>query len=49
MSETATEIFYLLSFSIGTGVLLSKTLCSLLRTWQDDEWLEKNKNKRYRP
>jgi Golgi nucleoside diphosphatase len=49
MSETAKEIFYLLSFSVSTGFLFSKTIFSLVKIWQDDEWLEKGKSRRLRP
>jgi hypothetical protein len=49
MSETAKEIFYLLSFSVGTGFLFSKTLLSLINAWKDDTYLEKSRSRRYRP
>ncbi|MDD2999529.1 MAG: hypothetical protein PHV05_10755 [Candidatus Riflebacteria bacterium] len=49
MNETAKEIFYLLSFSVSTGFLLSKTLYALYQEWQDNNWLKKNRNHRYRP
>ncbi len=49
MSETAKEIFYLLSFSVGSGFLLSKTLFALYRTWQEDGWLEKGRGRRCKP
>jgi len=49
MSETAKEIFYLLSFSVGSGFLLSKTLFALYRTLQDDSWLEKGRGRRCKP
>jgi Golgi nucleoside diphosphatase len=49
MSETAKEIFYLLSFSVGSGFLLSKTVFSLMKIWQDDQWLEKGRSRRFRP
>lgn len=49
MSETAREIFYLLSFSVGTGFLLSKTMFALYKEWQDDSYLEKSRNRRLRP
>ncbi|MFZ5953403.1 MAG: hypothetical protein ACOYXC_22055 [Candidatus Rifleibacteriota bacterium] len=49
MSETAKEIFYLLSFSLGSGFLFSRTVFSLVKIWQNDEWLEKGKSRRYKP
>jgi hypothetical protein len=49
MSETAQEIFYLLSFSVTTGFFLSKTLFALFKTWQDDSWLEKGRGRRSKP
>jgi len=49
MNDSAREIFYLLSFSVGTGFMLSKTLFALYMEWQNDKSLEKSRNRRLRP
>ncbi len=49
MNESAREIFYLLSFSVGTGFMLSKTLFALYKEWQNDSRLEKTRSRRVRP
>ncbi|GAB1354654.1 hypothetical protein MASR1M12_33930 [Erysipelotrichia bacterium] len=49
MNDSAREIFYLLSFSVGTGFMLSKTLFALYKEWQNDKSLEKSRNRRLRP
>ena len=45
MNDSAREIFYLLSFSVSTGFLFSKTVFTLINIWQE----EKLSPKRYRP
>ncbi|GEM_PF-3034643 len=49
MNDSAREIFYLLSFSVGTGFMLSKTLFALYKEWLNDKSLEKSRNRRLRP
>ncbi|HNX77423.1 MAG TPA: hypothetical protein PLM07_12710 [Candidatus Rifleibacterium sp.] len=49
MNESAREIFYLLSFSVGTGFMLSKTLFALFKEWQNENRLGKTRNRRLRP
>jgi len=49
MSESAREIFYLLSFSVTAGFFFSKTMFKLFITWQENGEVEKGKVKRHRP
>jgi hypothetical protein len=49
MNETAKEIFYLLSFSAGSGFLLSRTLFELYKEWTNESGLEQTRNRRLRP
>lgn len=48
ITDTSREIIYILVFSIGTGMLFSRTVFSLIRLWQEEEIVTSENKRRYR-